>query len=237
MESLPPYPCTWDNSDSDSSEPYTTASSSDEELTTTTSTTPPLPLIDAQTLVMVRGRYYDFTHFAHPGGRLVLQQGRGSDLTAAVASHHFTEAPYRVMKQYEIPFERVTGAIASGGYSFKQDGFHNVLKQRIVQQIAGGDALKMRSLSQPSNWYVARCVAVFSLYLASWAWCCFGPFFSYVACAVAMLTRTTLVGIGHEAIHGRLSAPLFYLFGLVLCFPSERWHYDHVVLHHPHTKR
>jgi fatty acid desaturase len=195
-------------------------------------------LIDAKTLHMVRGRYYDLSEFDHPGGRLVLEQGRGEDITAAVASHHFTEAPYRAMRKYEVPPSRVLGTIRPGGYSFKEDGFHAVLKRRVVQLVAPqGNALKMRQATQPSVWYQAHVVGCLSLYALSWGWCCFGTTFSWVAALVAMCTRTSLVGIGHEAVHGRLSGSLFYLFGMVLCHPSEKWHLDHVIQHHPHTKR
>jgi fatty acid desaturase len=86
--------------------------------------------------------------------------------------------------------------------------------------------------------YQLRVAATFIVYFASWAWCCFGGQFLWTAACLAGATRAVLVGIGHEAIHGRLgSGPLFYLFGAVLCFPSEIWHDEHVLQHHPHTKR
>jgi len=194
-------------------------------------------MYDAKTLHMVRGKYYDMSKFNHPGGDMVIQQGVGSDITAAVACHHFTNAPYIAMREYEVPIEQVQGTILNGGYSFKENGFHNVLKKRIIKQVANGEAHKMRVASKPSNWYIAHVVGVLSLYVLSWGYCCFAPTFSWVVALVAMCTRTSLVGIGHEAIHGRLSSTLFYLFGMILCHPSDEWHDEHVLQHHPHTRR
>ena len=210
------------------------------EIAAKTADTPPPPqlqMYDAKTLVKVRGRYYDLSKFDHPGGAMAIVQGVGSDITAVVASHHFTDAPYIAMRKYEVPTNQVQGEILNAGYSFKEDGFHNVLKKRIVEEIANGDAHLMRAASRPSNWYIAHVVGCLSLYALSWGWCCFASEFSWTIAVVAMLTRTSLVGIGHEALHGRLSGTLFYLFGMVLCHPSEDWHLLHVHQHHPHTRR
>ena len=192
--------------------------------------------IDASDLHLVRGRYYDLRAFDHPGGARMIRRGAGTDVTAAVAAHHFTDAPYRALKALEVPAARVRGRIVAGGYGFRDDGFHAVLKRRVVDQLAGGNPREMRAATRPSWRYACRVAAVVALYLVAWTYCCFGAAVSWAAVCVAFLARTTLVGIGHESIHGRLPA-LFDLFGVVLCLPSEVFHDEHVIQHHPHTKR
>jgi len=47
-----------------------------------------------------------------------------------------------------------------------------------------------------------------------------------------------ITGIGHEAIHGRSKNRLTWeFFDMMMLFPSEFWHDEHVIQHHPHTKR
>jgi linoleoyl-CoA desaturase len=236
-----------DSSEGAATEPYaSSASSSSDEDDVAAPLAPlqnPKKWHSSEDLHVVRGRFYDLSSFDHPGGDLMIAQSKGQDITAAVAAHHFTDAPYRVLHKFEVPAHRVRGGVTAsdvvgGGYSFKEDGFHSVLKRRIIDQLAGGDAHKMRQVTRPSTYYKLRVAATFAIYFASWGWCCFGGQFLWSAAFLAGATRTVLVGIGHEAIHGRLgSGPLFYLFGAVLCFPSEIWHDEHVLQHHPHTKR
>ena len=80
-------------------------------------------------------------------------------------------------------------------------------------------------------------MAVFAL---TWYGVCtlpLGPF----AIALALVncwSRACLTGIGHEAIHGRAKNALtFDFFDMIMLFPSDKWHDEHVIQHHPHTKR
>ena len=63
-------------------------------------------------------------------------------------------------------------------------------------------------------------------------------------CLVNLVSRLVLAGLGHDAIHGTLmpQVPMlqnafssFALGGLVH-FDHEKWHKEHVLFHHPHTK-
>lgn len=69
-----------------------------------------------------------------------------------------------------------------------------------------------------------------------WGFCCTQTFW-WPAVLGAAYFRCVLTGIGHEAIHGRYGGFLFHLFDFAFLFPSEAWHFEHVMLHHPHTKR
>eukprot|EP00928_Gymnodinium_smaydae_P063839 TRINITY_DN4731_c0_g1_i1.p1 TRINITY_DN4731_c0_g1~~TRINITY_DN4731_c0_g1_i1.p1 ORF type:complete len:428 (-),score=39.03 TRINITY_DN4731_c0_g1_i1:165-1448(-) len=187
---------------------------------------------EASQLWLVRGKYYDLSGFLHrhPGGPLVLSQSRGSDITAMVECSHFSDTPFIVMLKFEVPATAVDGCIPEAGYSFKEDGFFRTLKRRVAARLG------THARDGPSTLYTAKVVVTLLTFMLAWAFCIFQPFW-WVAAVVAFGSRLILLGIGHEAIHGRHGWPLWHLVDAMFLFPSEHWHYEHVTLHHPHTKR
>jgi len=188
--------------------------------------------LDAKTLHMVRGKYYDLSKFVHPGGDRVLRQSLGTDVTASVASHHFTDAPYVAMAKFEVNAKNVKGSIEEVHYSFEPDGFFETLKRRIVEQVGQGVPGVRRPVSNAYKFKVAASIVT---WLITWVYCCTRPFCWPVAITCGAL-RTVLTGIGHESIHGRIPE-LFHLFDMMLMLPSEMWHREHCLEHHPHCKR
>jgi len=188
-------------------------------------------ILDATELHMVDGNYYDLHSFRHPGGDHVLQLSLGMDITASVKSHHFSDRPWREMEKYRVDPKKVRGKIEQTcNYTFKQDGFFETCKRRVVALLG-----EHRVRAKVSNWYKAKVAVTLALWVVSWWHCCYRPFW-WPAILTSLAMRPILAGIGHEGIHGRLP-PLKCLMEALIMFPSDRWHYEHCFLHHPHCKR
>eukprot|EP00930_Biecheleria_cincta_P049993 TRINITY_DN35185_c0_g1_i1.p1 TRINITY_DN35185_c0_g1~~TRINITY_DN35185_c0_g1_i1.p1 ORF type:complete len:436 (+),score=61.53 TRINITY_DN35185_c0_g1_i1:76-1383(+) len=187
---------------------------------------------DAKDLHMVRGKYYDLSAFVHPGGDLVLRQSVGNDVTVSVASHHFTDAPYRALKKYEVDAKVVTGSISQAQYSFDNDGFFETLKRRVIAQVGLG-VCGVRT--PPSMKYKVKVASSISAWVLTWVYCSIRPIWwpAMIACC---LLRMVMAGIGHESIHGRIPG-LWHLFDFILMLPSDHWHFEHCLQHHPECKR
>eukprot|EP00931_Biecheleriopsis_adriatica_P017746 TRINITY_DN12613_c0_g1_i2.p1 TRINITY_DN12613_c0_g1~~TRINITY_DN12613_c0_g1_i2.p1 ORF type:complete len:427 (+),score=48.87 TRINITY_DN12613_c0_g1_i2:52-1332(+) len=188
--------------------------------------------LDAKSLHMIRGKYHDLSKFVHPGGELVIRQSVGTDVTASVASHHFTDAPYAVMTKFEVEAKHVRGAIEEVGYAFEENGFYETLKRRVVEQVGQGKAGVRRPVGRT---YKLKVAASILTWLITWVYCCTQPFCWPVAITCSAL-RLVLTGIAHESIHGRIPE-LSFLWDVMLMMPSEIWHRDHCLEHHPHCKR
>jgi len=192
----------------------------------------PQQSFDAKDLHMVKGKYYDLSTFVHPGGELVLRQSVGNDVTVSVASHHFTDAPYKTLKKYEVDAESVKGSIPEAQYSFHKDGFFQTVKRRVIAEVGLG----VLGVRQPvSMGYKVKVAASISVWFLSWVYCCMCSFW-WPAIIVCCLLRMVLTGIGHESIHGRLPG-LWHLFDMMLMLPSDHWHNEHCLQHHPECKR
>lgn len=181
--------------------------------------------------------FYDLTEFIpkHPGGALVLEQAAGTEISALFHSHHLTEKPEKVLAQYrvqDVPPEAAS-AIPPCDYSFEEDGFFRTLKRRVI-------AMNLSRPTKVTAGYELKAWATMAAFLATWACICFLPM-TRMLCAVAtfnMILRAMVLGFAHEAIHGRLQNWLtFELLDMMVLFPSKHWHHDHVIGHHPHTKR
>lgn len=181
---------------------------------------------------MVKGKYYDLSSFVHPGGDLVLRQSMGSDVTVSVASHHFSDAPYRALKKYEVDASLVAGSISQVEYSFHEDGFFETLKRRVVAQLGLGVSGVRKPVSMR---YKIKTGASVALWFFSWVYCCTCSFW-WPAIIVCCALRLVLIGTGHEAIHGRIPW-LRHIFHLMMLIPADHWHLEHCLQHHPECKR
>jgi linoleoyl-CoA desaturase len=187
---------------------------------------------------MVHGKYYDLSTFekTHPGGELVLSQSRGRDVTASVHSHHFSDAVWKTLEKYEVSKKLVVGEIEDMGYSFDPGGFFNVTKRRVIKKLGFGRE-NGGTRAGPSNLYKLWCAATIVTWLTTWYIACFYPLsVSWWCLPICAVTRSVCTGIGHETVHGRLKG-LWHLFGWTVFIPSDQWHDDHCLKHHPHCKR
>ena len=181
--------------------------------------------------------FYDMTEFMpqHPGGSLVLEQTMGTEISALFHSHHLTSLPEKVLAKYRVHnvSPEAAAAIPPCDYTFGPGGFFHTLKQRVI-------ALNMRDPSRADATYARRVYAMFTLCVLTWLACCFMPM-GIVVCAIAFVNsalRLVVTGIGHESIHGRVNNRVTWeFFNMMMLFPSNEWHLEHVTMHHPDTKR
>jgi len=164
-----------------------------------------------------------------------------------------------------VPHSAVVGTIEPCGYSFESTGLFHATKTAVKQQLLETHGnlrprptvyysahVFMIAFVYLSCWY--RCCFCFFFTSSITAWTT-----SMLPLLVAIPNRIALVGIAHESVHGRSPcfgewfnrivdriSPfsggvtgnfLWHLFDAMLAFPSEKWHYEHCLLHHPHTKR
>ena len=185
--------------------------------------------------------FYDLTEFIpkHPGGGLVLEQTVGTEISALFHSHHLTEKPAKILESYRVAkvSPEDAAAIPACDYSFAKDGFFQTLKRRVI-------AMNIHAPTQVTWGYKFKVCVALAAFAVSWAACCLMPMdatWGRMVVALALLNawlRMCITGIGHEAIHGRNQNRFtFELFDMMMIFPSEEWHKEHVVQHHPHTKR
>jgi linoleoyl-CoA desaturase len=202
----------------------------------------------ASELWHVHGRYYDLRPFlaAHPGGEFVLRQCMGSDCTALVYSHHLNNKPFDVLAKHlvqpsdaEKTMRLEYGRQTELDYSFEPNGFYLTVRGRVARYFA---ETGVRYPNQAGTYTLVKLVISIFLFWATWIHMCIAPFCMPIAFANGYL-RLVLTGIGHDAIHHNvtpqipwLNDMLFHVFGLFSAMDSSRWHYEHVVLHHPHTK-
>ena len=202
----------------------------------------------ASELWHVHGRYYDLRPFlaAHPGGEFVLRQCMGSDCTALVYSHHLNNKPFDVLAKHlvqpsdaEKTMRLEYGRQTELDYSFEPNGFYLTVRGRVARYFA---ETGVRHPNQAGTYTLVKLVISIFLFWATWIHMCIAPFCMPIAFANGYL-RLVLTGIGHDAIHHNvtpqipwLNDMLFHVFGLFSAMDSSRWHYEHVVLHHPHTK-
>ena len=94
------------------------------------SSSPAQPPLDTSRLWQIHGAYYDLDPFltAHPGGRRLLEQVRGSDCTAVFESTHLHDRTPKAMLKKFLVAENPTYA---PDYSWKSDEFYATLKVRV----------------------------------------------------------------------------------------------------------
>lgn len=169
----------------------------------------------------------------HPGGDLVLTQSMGTDITASVRSHHFSDAPFRAMEKYLVEPDGVQGEIVQTcTYAFAQDGFFETCKRRVVARLGlGKDGVR----AGVTALYKGKVALAIIGWVVSWLYCCFRPI-CWPVVAVCFLMRPLLAGIGHEGIHGRVPFCRHFMDWMLMFRPDD-WHKEHCLEHHPHCKR
>lgn len=182
-------------------------------------------------------KFYNLIEFAptHPGGEMAIAHGMGTDISASFHSHHLRPIPEAILAKYRVtaPPPEAEKAIPSCGYTFEEGGFFRTLKHRVAK-------LDLDKQGYVSWVFVFELGAVFATFLGTWLVTCFrAP--DHFTCAAAIInasTRMYIIGVGHEVIHGRVQNWFtFQFFDAFMLLPSRAWHREHVLEHHPHTKR
>jgi hypothetical protein len=205
----------------------------------------------ASELWLVDGKYYDLRpmYAKHPGGEFVLRQCMGSDCSVHIRCHHVSNKPFTWLPSYvaeprEVPDELNVEAMGklrqtNLEYSFKPDGFYTTLRGRVAEYF------KQHGIHHPQRagpYTLCKLAACLVAFAYTWAHICTHPFSLPVALINAVL-RFALTGMGHDAIHNNMTPQwpsvsncIFPILGCLTGMNPRRWHYIHVVLHHPHTK-
>merc|ERR1740138_1932400 len=156
----------------------------------------------------------------------------GLDITSLFHAHHLKGVPETLLAKYRVDHPD-PAAIEPCDYTFEENGFFQACKRRVV-------ALGIQNGSQVTWAYAAKVAVVFSVFVGTWLACLFMPL-GPTLIALAFVngwTRMSITGMGHEAIHGRMRNWFTYeFFDMMMLFPSDSWHLEHVTQHHPHTKR
>lgn len=196
------------------------------------------PPKDPPRLWRLDGKFYDLTDFIqkHPGGVYPLRQSMGLDITPMFHSHHMRGVPEVLLAKYRVhdPTPEDVAYIEPCDYTFDEGGFFQECKRR-VQSLGLTDNAR-----HVDHVYALNATCVFVAFLATWYAVCLTPLSTTVVALslVNVRARITMTGIGHEAIHGRMQNWLTWeVFDMMMLFPSRTWHFEHVLQHHPHTKR
>merc|ERR1712137_278068 len=111
---------------------------------------------------VIHGRSYDLTNFVdrHPGGAYLIELGKGRDCTELFESVHAVcgvAGPRNILKKYEVEEQPIKEDL----FSWRDDGFYSVLRDRVHQRFKGRN--------YKATWFVlAKIVVLVSLYLACW---------------------------------------------------------------------
>lgn len=178
---------------------------------------------------------------------MVVKQCMGLDVTQLIQSHHLSDTPWEAMKRYEVKAPAgspdASGTAAQPTYSNDPNGFYLTLRTRVREHF---QKKGIRHTNRASASALINMAALGVVFLASWAYLCFAPLTvasGAVVCAVNSYARLMLSGFSHDCIHHsmvphwpRLQGALFNMFEMFLCINSSRWHAEHVLMHHVHTK-
>lgn len=193
----------------------------------------------------IDGAYYDFAPLikkGHPGGALPLMETRGTDVSVLFKIQHLGSRPQTALKSYLVHTDVVhTERFQELPYSFEPDGFYMVLKDKVRRHL--DDTLPGQSPRQCTNAYLAKLGLNALLFTVSWYRVVVYPL-SLPMCLLNTVSRLVLTGLAHDAMHRILKpVPLSFqtaygnfIFRSFLNFNGDKWHYEHVAGHHPHTK-
>jgi len=199
---------------------------------------------EADELWFIDGTYYDFEPMfkRHPGGKLPLQQTRGSDVSLLFRVQHISDRPRNALQRYAVPAQTVRGGARNltspKEYAFESDGFYMTLRRRVQQRLEEQKVTSVRNVGplEIGKWS-------FNVMLFTWSWWRVVFYdFSMAVCLCNFFSRMVLTGQAHEGLHTILFPHMpevqhfFSRVGLQFAgFPYDEWHLEHVLAHHPHT--
>ncbi|VVC31441.1 Cytochrome b5-like heme/steroid binding domain,Fatty acid desaturase domain [Cinara cedri] len=169
---------------------------------------------------------YDFRHWIHkhPGGPQWLEITKGTDITELFETYHLNgKAATEVMHRFYV---RPADSPRKSPFTFKPDGFYNVLKSRVAKKLA---------YTKLPNSLSLKSVMVID--------CCF--FVTLVMCAAVARTENYLLALitgvalalgsvaSHNFTHLKDNWRMYYL--QLSLFSVREWRISHVVSHHVYT--
>ena len=186
--------------------------------------------------LIINEKIYDLQNFEHPGGREILELCKNEpDCTALFESYHAFcdyEKIKRIMEKYEIG-----NATKQSMFSFKDDGFYKVCKERVQKHIGINNSKATR------EWYTTS-LLVFLTFISCQYFLLFYQA-GLIKAIMSISSGLSLVSLGynilHDASHHAISknTSLNKIFSVciqsLLLLNHTLWKYYHCIRHHQYT--
>jgi fatty acid desaturase len=178
----------------------------------------------------IHGELYDLNKYmdVHPGGRVFLEQSRGSDCTEAFECHHIRGVPQKLLDQHRVTVEGFSGKQITE--RFEYDKNFRAIKQFVAEYLEN----KVKNPTGTTPVYAGvmyMAVVLQFLLVARLA----ARRRSYPLLAVAAILMAGCWGVGHNQVHrGRKRNPWSFLrFAMDLTgFSNFETTVTHAMSHH-----
>jgi len=195
-------------------------------------------------LLNIKGKQYDLTNFNHPGGTEILELSKNEpDCTALFESYHAFCDMEKIKKQMKI--YEVKDSKYDEMFSFENDGFYNIVKQKVISYFESkmNKKIQRNDIKANLNWIlVSLCQVILFIYAQYQL--LFSTFF-LSRIIFGFISGFILVGIGfnvlHDSSHYALSVKpiinnLFsYITQSIVFWNHILWSYHHIIRHHQYT--
>ncbi|KAK7067347.1 hypothetical protein SK128_010311 [Halocaridina rubra] len=171
----------------------------------------------------VHDKLYDLTDFVrlHPGGKDWIECTKGTDITEAFETSHFTSSPEKILDKYYVQDIAIP---RNSPYTFHEDGFYKKLKRKalpILQKSGRGPSFEMLLIQ---DGLIVTFIILF--FITAWLQ-------SYILAVLTGIILALECSCAHNFIHQRDSFRIYYVdFSL---FSSYEWRVTHIISHHVYT--
>jgi len=175
---------------------------------------------EAEGLWRVHDNLYDLTDFInfHPGGSFWLKETKGTDITEAFESHHISLHPTKMLEKFKI---RKASKPRNYKFTFKENGFFKVLKERVRERIK---EMNYQPTQKTQLMHSALLLSLFMLSIAS----CLSE--SKILVALGGLSLCWLTNASHNYFHQKDNWRM-YAFNFSL-MNVNTWRVSHALSHH-----
>jgi len=184
----------------------------------------------------IGGEWYDFTEFAHPGGKeiLYLARDRFDDATYAFESHHLDYKRARaIIRKYKLarPLQKDLNDShpVAAPKLLGDDSFYSDVRRRVSKYF------RTRKLDCGPN---IQCLSLFWTVLSLWTLSHINLLFWNPTIPFAMLHglfSCVLGALGHDFVHQPKYKWMAYLCLDTIGMSSDAWYREHVLQHHMYT--
>lgn len=191
----------------------------------------------------IHGKTYDLTEFIdnHPGGKLILQQCKGTkDSTAAFESYHALSDMKKIksiMKRYEVSAQ----ASQSATFNFKDNAFYMTLSGKVRDHFRNSN-----TTHHADHAWVMKTLLQFVMFLVFFI----PSFYCMWLCTVhrvifAFISGNLFIQLGfcvmHDASHhaispsSRTNESLSFIWNSLALWDNSTWYKHHCFMHHSFT--
>ena len=211
-------------------------------------------------IVKIHNKYYDITHFNHPGGPVAIMAANRRDATALFESHHpFSDRVTmdNILKKYEIHEERekcenylLPGEKENGDKNIfdweetLQNDFTIELRHKVKKHFQQKAEIQGISLSQATKatterwweWGFLTSTTIWSFYTMLWSQSIFWSWLNvFLFPALYWMSGAMFHDGSHFAVSNNWKINLgIQCMYRVIASPYE-WLHEHIIGHHPYT--